>query len=73
MKKILILFVLLALFSCDKKEYCWKCMREMRAVDEYYSRITQECGMTVDEARAYEMNGTYSSTMFVVVTTCTKE
>ncbi len=73
MKKLLFLFVVLAFMSCKDQEYCWKCNREMRAEDEYYSRVTEECGMTEDEARAYEVDGSYHSDKFVVSTSCIKE
>ena len=73
MKKLLFLFVVLAFMSCDDKEYCWKCNKEMRTDGEYYSRVTEECGMTEDEARAYEMAGSYKSDKFIVSTSCVKK
>jgi len=61
MKKLLFLFLIIFLFSCEKKPetYCWKC-----SWSDYPSIVLTKCDKTVDEIIQFERESGMSCTKY---------
>ena len=57
MKKLICLFLLMFLFSCEKQEatYCWRCELYTSFLD--YTKVTIYCDKTIDNIIAIEKEG----------------
>jgi hypothetical protein len=65
MKKLILLFALVCILSCEKAEpeYCWMCLFDMTSLEQSGFSMSYNykfCGMTPDEAVEFENANTYT-------------
>lgn len=61
MKKLLFLFLIMFLFSCEKKETCWECITRQTKDITLNNRY---CDKTEDEIKKIEQLGTFYHNLF---------